>query len=300
MIEVDGVSKQYPGKLALDRVSFEVPDGAVTGFVGPNGAGKSTLLKIVAGVVEPTGGSVRVDGAPYAAASDPGAVLGTMLSAEWIPGHVTAGAYLGYVCDVQGVPRTEIDRALERVGLAGERRHRVRTFSLGMRQRLGIAAALLGSPRNLVLDEPVNGLDPDGIVWLRRVVTDAARAGTAVLLSSHLMSELSMVADAVVVLVDGRVVRQGPLESLVAGRERVVYVESEDLAEVVVALDVAGFRHEPYAQGAVVHGACARDVGRVAFATSAGLSHLSVLTRTLEETYFDAVAQTAGGQGGQR
>lgn len=297
MIVIEGLSKQYSGHLALDDVSLVIPDGAVTGLVGPNGAGKSTLLKIIAGVTHPTSGSVLVDGEAYSDAATPAGVLGTLLSAEWIPGNLTAANYLRYHCEVHGLPLRRAGEALHRAGLAGHEKQRVRSFSLGMRQRLGIAAVLMSETRNLLLDEPVNGLDPDGIIWLRHMVAEAARAGRSVLISSHLMSELAMVADHVVMLVDGRITRQGPLGSFVAaGARPSVYIESSDLAGALRAVAAGRLRYEHYRNGAVVYESSPEDVGRVVFASGGHLSHLGVLTRSLEETYFDAIGVVDGQQ----
>lgn len=293
MITATRVSKSYGSKAALSDVSFEAPDGAVTGFVGPNGAGKSTLLRILTGLSAADTGSVTVDGIPFTESRSPGAALGAFLSAELIPDHLTARSHLTYACDVQGLPRTRVDEVLEVVGLSRVRSEKVKEFSLGMRQRLGIGAALLARPRNLVLDEPINGLDPDGIHWLRTLVRDVADAGGTVLLSSHHMAELALVADHVVMISGGRVVRTGRLDAFVAEESLRTYVESPDLEAARALLTARGFAPAPHLQGLLVPDAEPLTVGRLLFGEGPGASHLRVLERSLEETYFDHVSASA-------
>lgn len=219
------------------------------------------------------------------------------LSAEWIPSHLTALSFLTYMCDVQGVSRRRVDVVLELVDLLDDRHKIVRAFSLGMRQRLGIAAAVVSSPRNLILDEPINGLDPVGIQWLRAFVKSVALDGGAVLLSSHHMNELALVADDVVLLDGGRVVRSGPIAAFVSEDDQRTYVEADDLEAALQILQGHGYACEPHRRGAVVHAAAPQEIGRLLFQAGAGVSHLRRLERSLEETYFDEIStrQSAGG-----
>ncbi|KAB8195327.1 ATP-binding cassette domain-containing protein [Nonomuraea phyllanthi] len=219
MIEFQHVSKSYKKVKALDDVTFTVRPGTVTGFVGPNGAGKSTALRILAGLSRATSGTATVLGRPYAELERPGFEVGTLLdAAAHHPGRsgrevLTLGAML------LGLPRARVDEILELVGLTGkEGRRAVGGYSLGMRQRLGIGHALLGRPRALILDEPVNGLDPQGIQWMRGLLRDLAEQGCAVLLSSHLLHEVEQVADHVVMIGRGRVLAQGAVAELSRGR----------------------------------------------------------------------------------
>lgn len=283
------VSKRYGDKRALDGVSFQAPDGLVTGFVGPNGAGKSTLLRVIAKLTIPDDGRVDIDGGDFGAARAPGGTLGVSLSAEWIPGHVTALSFLTYVCDVQGLPRGRADEMLEVVGLGRAKGKKVRTFSLGMRQRLSIAAASVGHPRNLILDEPFNGLDPDGISWLRSFARSVADSGGSVLLSSHHMNELAQVADNVVMIEGGQVIRQGAMASFVADETPRTYVETDDVDVALELLRDRGFAAARHGGGIVVSDAAPQDVGRLLFRHGPGASELRVLERTLEETYFAEV-----------
>ena len=293
MIEIKSVSKAYGEKRVLSDVAFTARDGEITGFVGPNGAGKSTLLNIVAGTIRPDSGTVLIDGTDFASAARPGATLGSFLSAEWIPSHLTATSYLRYLCDLQGIGIDGVPRLLQLVGLTNAAKQKVSTFSLGMRQRLGIAAVVAGDPQNLILDEPINGLDPDAIAWLREFLIATARRGRTVVLSSHHMAELSLVADHVVLLDSGRVTRQGPLADFVATNDRQVYIESDDLDAASDPLRQAGFEMSSFRRGLLIHNAEPADVGRIVFGVGASLSHLTAKTRTLEETYFE-VLETAG------
>jgi ABC-2 type transport system ATP-binding protein len=295
MIEVENVRKRFGTKVAVDDVSFVAPPGAVTGFVGPNGAGKSTVLRMIAGLTRPDSGRVTVAGEPFRRATRPAATMGVFLSAEWIPSRITARGLLGYVCETQALPRSRVDDALALVGLSGVASRPVRSYSLGMRQRLGIAAATIGRPDVLLLDEPVNGLDPEGIHWFREFIATAAQSGTTVLLSSHHMSELALIADRVVMIENGCLVAQGPLaEFVAAGAPAPVYLEAPDLPLLVDALARAGWASAPHEGGIVVHGASALEVGRVAFAEGGGASHLSAMPRSLEDTYFELLTPTKG------
>ncbi|MEO3885312.1 ATP-binding cassette domain-containing protein [Nonomuraea sp. B5E05] len=219
MIEFQRLSKRYSDVKALDDVSFTVPAGSVTGFLGPNGAGKSTAMRILAGLSRPTSGSATVLGRPYAELERPGYEVGTLLDASaQHPGRsgrevLTLGAMM------LGLPRSRVDEVLELVGLTGkEGRRAVGGYSLGMRQRLGIGHALLGRPRALILDEPGNGLDPQGIHWMRGLLRDLADSGCAVLLSSHLLHEVEQVADRIVMIGRGRLLAQGTPAELGQGR----------------------------------------------------------------------------------
>lgn len=292
MIEVQHLSKAYGRHRALSDVSFTAPAGLVTGFVGPNGAGKSTVMRIVAGLTAPDEGVVRVDGAPFADAPAPASTMGVFLSAEWIPAAATAAAVLEYACDTQGFSRVRAHEALELVGLTTASRNRVGSFSLGMRQRLGIAIATLGHPRILLLDEPVNGLDPDGIHWFRSFLQGAAADGATVLLSSHHMSELAMIADRVVMLDAGRVVADGALDDLVTAQTSEVFVMAGDRDALRRELISAGYRVDLADGGLLVRDADPLGVGKIAFATGVGLTHLELASRSLEETYFDTVSNT--------
>jgi ABC-2 type transport system ATP-binding protein len=233
MIEVENLSKRYGSVAAVSDVIFRCAPGTVTGFVGPNGAGKSTTLRMICGLAEPSSGRATVLGSPYRAIPNPGRHVGVLLDASALHGGRTGEETLTVAAMTLGVGAERVAAVLEDVGLAGKpARKRVRTYSLGMRQRLGIAHALLGEPEVLILDEPANGLDPQGIIWMRRLLRDFAdRAGT-VLLSSHLLREVEKIADQLVVIGEGRVVAQGAADDLL--------VEGVDLEDLFMSLLAEG------------------------------------------------------------
>jgi ABC-2 type transport system ATP-binding protein len=296
MIDVDNLSKSYGGKRVLHDVSFTAVPGRVTGFVGPNGAGKSTVLKTIAGLVRPDAGTVRVNGTDFAQALRPGNTMGLFLSAEWLPEQATAVGIIDYVCRLQGLPLSWGKDTLERVGLAGVAQNRVRTFSLGIRQRLGIATATVSRPDVLVMDEPINGLDPDGIAWIRSFLTTAASQGGTVLLSSHHMAELAEMADDIVMIGGGRILGQGSIGDFVTHLDETgYYLESPDPESLLVAMAQRGFRATRERGGILVHHTNPTELASVALESGAGISHLSRVTRSLEETYFEVLARSASG-----
>ena len=214
MIDITNVSRRFGTKAALTDVSFSAPDGSVTGFVGPNGAGKSTLLRIATGLDRPDAGVVAIDGVEQAP-GEPRRNVGALLDASWTHPRRTAYDHLLALALLQGLPASRVGEVLEVTGLAAVAKRRIGQFSLGMRQRLGIAVALLDRPTNVILDEPINGLDPDGITWVRCLARDLADQGAAVLMSSHLLAELAQTADRIVVIGRGRIVGAGPIEEFV-------------------------------------------------------------------------------------
>jgi ABC-2 type transport system ATP-binding protein len=217
MIEASHLTKRYRNTTAVDEVSFVVRPGRVTGFLGPNGAGKSTTMRMVLGLDTPTSGTVLVNGKPYAQLADPLRSVGALLDAKAIVGARSAANHLKWLADSNGIDRRRIGEVLDIVGLADVAGKKVSTFSLGMNQRLGIAAALLGDPETVMFDEPINGLDPDGIVWIRNLMKSLAAEGRTVFLSSHLMSEMALTADHLLVIARGRIIADASTDEFVNG-----------------------------------------------------------------------------------
>jgi ABC-2 type transport system ATP-binding protein len=218
MIEIRGLVKRFGPVTAVDGVSFDVLPGRVTGFLGPNGAGKTTTLRMLAGLVAPDAGTATISGHRYAALASPGRQAGVVLEAAGFHPARTGRDHLRVYCTACGYPLRRADEVLEICGLAVAGRRKVRGYSMGMRQRLALAAALLGDPAALILDEPANGLDPAGIAWLRGLLRDYARSGRTVLYSSHVLPEVEQLADQVVIMHRGRLVRHGPLAELTGGQ----------------------------------------------------------------------------------
>ncbi len=292
MINALHLTKRYGHQLAVDDVSFTCEPGTVTGFLGPNGAGKSTTLRMLAGLTPPTSGSVTIDGVPYADLPNPGRTVGLMLDAAAQHAGRTGRETLRIAAHLLDVPRQRADEMLELVGLAGAARRRVGQYSLGMRQRLGIATALLGDPALLVLDEPANGMDPEGIRWMRGLLRDFAERGGTVLLSSHMLGEVQATVDRLVMIGHGRIVAQGDLDALLQGQGTVV--RGADPSALAAALTGSGFRAEPAADGSIAVDATPQQVGRVAAAAGQALIELREGQAALEDLFFTLTAETAG------
>ncbi len=290
MIEAHGLTKRYGTKLAVDGVSFSLVPGQVTGFLGPNGAGKSTTMRMLVGLDRPTSGSITVLGKQYAEHRNPLNVVGALLDAKGVHPGRTARSHLRALAATHGIGDARVSKVLEITGLDAVAHRRVGGFSLGMGQRLGIAAALLGDPDVLVLDEPVNGLDPDGVRWVRHFVREYAAQGRTVLLSSHLMSEMSQTADHVIVLGRGRVIADAPISELMgAGSAAAVRVVSPDAIRLGELLRAEGARSTQQSDRTELElqGISAVRVGEVAAQHGIVLHALSTQTTSLEDAYLE-------------
>jgi ABC-2 type transport system ATP-binding protein len=290
MIAVEHLTKRYGRQLAVDDISFSCEPGTVTGFLGPNGAGKSTTLRMICGLTNPNAGTAAVLGADYRTLPNPGREVGVLLDASAQHAGRSGREALTLTAKILDVDRRRVDELMERVGLSKTAaKKRVGTYSLGMRQRLGIAQALMGDPGVLVLDEPANGLDPEGIAWMRHVLRDFAdRAGT-VLLSSHLLREVEAVADQLVVIGKGRIVAQGRKEELLASTG--VIVRGLDPESLHQALAEAGLTATPGSDGALLVEAEAEAVGRAAAAAGVVLTELRPADHGgLEELFLSLTA----------
>ncbi len=279
----------------LEAVSFTARDGRVTGFVGPNGAGKSTTFKILLGLLPADSGAARVDGQPYRNAINPGKALGAYLGPQHTPVAMTGRSYLAYTADLLGVPREHGDHYLNSVGLAEASDRRTVEYSLGMRQRLGVAAAFMGEPQNLVLDEPVNGLDVGGVRWLRDYLRGAAKDGRCVLLSSHLLSELEMVADDVVMIQQGQVTRSGSLDDLQSETAEAVIVHTPHPQDMLSELQSSGLTVRMIDGAVEILGVSTNQIAAILGRSALPFTSLARRTKSLEDVYFEQVG--VGGSG---
>ncbi len=289
MITVTHLTKRYGDVHAVHDISFDVGPGRVTGFLGPNGAGKSTTMRMILGLDRPTSGTALVAGVPYAELRSPLRTVGSLLDASAVDGGRTAANHLRWMAVSNDIPPSRVSAVLDMVGLRDAANRRVATFSLGMRQRLGLAAALLGDPQVVLLDEPINGLDPDGISWLRATMRRLADDGRAVFVSSHLMSEVAQTADHLIVIGKGRIAADAPTHDVIAAHGlHDVRVRSSRQSDLAVHLVRHGATIVPADDGAIaVRGLDATSVGAIAAAEQIPLVELVSHAPTLEEAFFE-------------
>ena len=291
VVEIRDLQKRFGSVEAVRGLSFDVQPGRVTGFLGPNGAGKSTTLRALLGLIHPTAGSATFGGRRYEELARPSAEVGAVLEdASFHPGR-SGRNHLRVLAAAGGHPQSRVDEVLEQVGLAPAGGQRVKGYSMGMRQRLAIAAALLGDPRVLILDEPTNGLDPPGIAWMRGLVRAQAEQGRAVLVSSHLLAEVAQSVDDVVVIARGELRGRGTLEEVLGGDETpVTSVRGADPACLQDAFQRAGFWGETRGDTMLVHGATPEQIGLIAHQEGVPLSLLAPQARSLEAAFFALTA----------
>ncbi|WP_030665165.1 ABC transporter ATP-binding protein [Streptomyces cellulosae] len=289
MIEASELTKRYGDKTVVDRLSFTVKAGEVTGFLGPNGAGKSTTMRMIIGLDSPTGGSVTVNGRRYAQHAAPLHEIGALLEAKSVHPGRTAFNHLMALAYTHGISRRRVDEVIELAGLGSVAGKRVGAFSLGMGQRLGIAAALLGDPAVVMLDEPVNGLDPEGVLWVRNLLSGLADEGRAVMLSSHLMSETALIADHLVIIGRGRLLADTTVDAFVqqsgGGGVKVSTAEAGKLRSLLAAPDVT--ISSSSAEELLVFGRDAREIGAIAAAHGVALYELTPQSVSLEEAFME-------------
>ena len=301
MIEVNHLTKRYGKTVAVDQVSFKVEPGKVTGFLGPNGAGKSTTMRMILGLDAPTSGQVRVDGKSYHELREPLRSVGALLDAKAIIGGRSAANHLKWLADSNGITRRRVSEVLDIAGLSDVAGRKVGTFSLGMNQRLGIAAALLGDPSTVMFDEPINGLDTEGIVWIRNLMKSLALEGRTVFLSSHLMSEMALTADHLIVIGRGSIIANASTDDFInrntAPRIRVRALEQYELAEVLTQRGAVIERGSDDAL--VVTGLGAAAIGDAARIHDITLTELAPQGSTLEEAYFDLTKEVTDYNAGQ-
>ncbi|NMI01944.1 ATP-binding cassette domain-containing protein [Pseudonocardia acidicola] len=299
MIEARGLTKRYGSTLAVDDLSFTVQPGRVTGFLGPNGAGKSTTMRMILGLDRPTGGEVRIDGRRYSELDQPLRTVGALLDAKWVHPNRSARAHLRWLARSNRLPVSRVDEVLEQVGLTAVAGKRAGGFSLGMAQRLGIAGALLGDPRILLFDEPVNGLDPEGIGWIRRLMQGLAAEGRTVFVSSHLLSEMALTASELVVIGRGRLVAQASTAEFVDDAVgQAVRVRSPHADRLAALLTAAGATVRPDPgdgsggpPALLVTGTTSEAIGDLAAGHGVALHELTPRRGSLEEAFLQLTGQ---------
>ena len=303
MIEVKNLVKRYADTTAVNDLSFTVQPGQITGFLGPNGAGKSTTMRLILGLDQPTSGSALIDGKPYRNLPDPLRYVGALLEARAVHPGRSAYNHLLYLAQTQGIPKARINEVLGLVGLTAVAKKRFKGFSLGMGQRLGIAAALLGDPEILLLDEPVNGLDPEGILWIRNLLKQLAGEGRTILVSSHLMNEMAVTADHLVVIGQGKLIAECPVDEFINRfASESVLVRSPQAADLGTALTPLGGTFRTEQDGAlIVTGLKAATIGETAAAQGIVLHELAPQRASLEEAFMGMTKGTGefSGQHGQ-
>lgn len=290
MIIAEGLTKKYRKKTAVDNVSFQVETGKVTGFLGPNGAGKSTTMRLMLGL-DNGGGNTTFDEKPLHSYAEPSKVVGILLEAKAFHPTRTARNHLKVLAAAGGIPMRRVDEVLDIVGLTDVAKKGPGKFSLGMAQRLGIAAAILGEPKYLLLDEPANGLDPEGIAWLRKFIRDYASRNNAVFVSSHLLSEMSQMADNVVVIGKGKLITSTSIADLISGSSKGgVMVRVNNAAKLKTALQKQAAKFEDVEGGLKVHGLSTDEIGKLAFAEGLTVLELARHEASLEEAFLSITA----------
>lgn len=295
MITVENLTKVYGSTVAVDHVSFAVRPGVVTGFLGPNGAGKTTTMRMMLGLDRPSDGAVNFDGRSYAQLDAPLRHVGALLDAKWVHPNRSARSHLRWLAASNGIARRRVDDVLDMVGLTDVAGKRAGGFSLGMSQRLGLAAAMIGDPAVLLFDEPVNGLDPEGIVWIRNFMKQLAAQGRTVLVSSHLLTEMSLTADHVVVIGRGRIIADCSIGEFTSSARQTVRVRSPQLQQLgdLLVHNGIGVRADNRVDGPpaiVVDGATTEQVGDLAARNAITLHELSSQTASLEEVFMTMTA----------
>ena len=294
MIEVRGLSKRYGEKLAVNNLSFDVVPGKVTGFLGPNGAGKTTTMRLMLGLDYPNAGTVTIDGKQYAHLANPMREVGALLDAKAVHGGRSAYNHLLCLAQTNNLPRKRVDEVLGLVGLSEVAKKRAKGFSLGMGQRLGIAGALLGDPEILMFDEPVNGLDPEGILWIRNLMKALAAEGRTVFVSSHLMSEMENTADHLIVIGKGKLIADCTVDEFIAANSQLtVRVRTPQRDQLTKLVAAAGGTVRDDGDGAVVvTGLGVSEVGDLAYENSVRLHELAPVHASLEQAFMDLTASS--------
>lgn len=290
MIDVYQLTKRFGDTLAVDDLTFSVQPGVVTGFLGPNGSGKSTTMRLILGLNSPDAGTALVNGVPYHQLRSPLREVGALLDAKAVHPGRSARQHLRALAQSNNIPLARVETVLEIVGLSDVANRRTGTYSLGMSQRLGIAAALLGDPQTLMFDEPINGLDPEGIRWVREFFQQLAREGRTVLVSSHLMSEMALTANSFIIIGKGRLITTGSQEDLARGERSIVRVASPNIEALRALAQTNGWSSHADGDSLILEGPSAATVGDAAFAAGIPLHELTSQTASLEDIFMELTA----------
>jgi ABC-2 type transport system ATP-binding protein len=299
MIEVRNLTKRYRKKLAVDDLSFTVETGKVTGFLGPNGAGKSTTMRLMLGL-DNGRGTTKYDNKPLKAYPDPSQVVGVLLEAKAFHPTRTARNHLSVLATAGNISQKRVDEVLDIVGFTDVAKAKPGKFSLGMSQRQGIAAAILGSPKYLILDEPANGLDPEGIAWLRNFIKDYAQDGQGVLVSSHLLSEMSQMADNVIVIGKGKLITDTSVDKLLAGSASSVFARVSNITSLESALTKAGYKFQKDGKGLVINSAKTDEIGKLAHVAKLTVLELAQHSASLEQAFLELTEGSAEYESGEK
>lgn len=305
MIQTENLTKRYGGKTVVDNLSITVRPGIVTGFLGPNGAGKSTTMRMILGLEDPSSGTATIGGARYRDIATPLRTVGAMLDAGWVHPKRSGRDHLRWVAASNGLPASRVDEVLDTVGLSGAGSKRAGQYSLGMRQRLGLATALLGDPQYYIFDEPVNGLDPEGIVWIRQIMRRLASQGRTVLVSSHLLSEMALTADHLLVIAQGRLIADTTVTEFVSEHSGgSVRVRARDYANLVPALErlggTAAVQQEPIGDVLIVNGLTVEEIGETAAASGTIVFEITQERGSLEDAFMSMTQDAVEYRGGSR
>jgi ABC-2 type transport system ATP-binding protein len=294
-LEVRGLTKRYGGTVAVDDLSFAVEAGRVTGFLGPNGAGKTTTMRALLGLLRPSAGEALVEGSPPVAMADPLRTIGAALEATAFHPGRSGRNHLRTLAAAAAIPRGRVEEVLKTVELSGAADRRVKGYSLGMRQRLALAAALLGKPRILILDEPANGLDPQGMRWLRDLLRAQAQEGKTVLVSSHLLSEVAQTADELVMIRGGKLIAQTTLAEFTAGGGSQIRVRASNLEVLASGLSGGGATVARDGEALLVGGATGEQIGELALASGIAIHELTLQRQSLEERFIELMGDGEAG-----
>lgn len=301
MISVRNITKNYGNVKVIDDLSFDVGDGLITGFLGPNGSGKSTTMRMILGLDKPTNGEILVNGKNYVDLVHPFKEIGALLDAKLVHPKRSARSHLKWICDINNIDKKRIDIVLEQVGLTSVADKNAGKFSLGMSQRLGIASALLGDPQTIMLDEPVNGLDPNGILWIRNFLKTLAKEGRTVFVSSHLLTEMSLMADHVIIIGQGKKIKDCEIDDFTNNSKMIIKLNSDNNEKMLQIMNNQNLdtEEDPLTGKIIVHNVDNKHIGKLAYDNDVIIYELESIKQSLEEVYMELTNDQVQYHGGK-